>query len=60
MSFADVQRRISAWVGHAAFGDTWALRSKLLGEVILVAAERGRSARGFVEQQHQERPGVVS
>jgi retron-type reverse transcriptase len=58
MDFAGVQRRISAWLGHAAFGDTWRLRRKLFGGFILVGAERSRSARGFVEQQHQERPGV--
>jgi retron-type reverse transcriptase len=58
MDFAGVQSRISAWLGHAAFGDTWKLRRKLFGGFILVGAERSRSARGFVEQQYQERPGV--
>jgi hypothetical protein len=58
MDFAGVQRRISAWLGHATFGDTWKLRRKLFGGFILVGAERSRSARGFVEQQHQERPGL--
>jgi len=58
MDFAGVQRRISAWLGHAAFGDTWKLRQRLFGGFILVGAERSRSARGFVEQQHQERPGL--
>jgi RNA-directed DNA polymerase len=57
IDFADVQRRVSAWLGHAAFGDTWKLRRRLLEGLTLVPAERGRSARGFVEQQHQERPG---
>jgi len=55
MDFAGVQRKISAWLGHAAFGDTWGLRRKLFGGFILVAAERSRSARGFLEQQYQER-----
>jgi retron-type reverse transcriptase len=58
MDFAGVQRRISAWLGHATFGDTCKLRRKLFGGFILVGAERSRSARGFVEQQHQERPGL--
>jgi hypothetical protein len=58
MDFAAVQRRVSAWLGHAAFGDTWKLRRKLFGGFILVGAERSRSARGFVEQQYQERPRV--
>lgn len=55
LDFADVRRRISAWLGHAAFGDTWALRRKLFAECILVGAERRRNSRGFVEQQYQER-----
>ncbi len=58
MNFTDIQRRISAWLGHAAFGDTWKLRRKLFEGFILVAAERSRGARGFVEQQYQERPGL--
>jgi len=56
MDFADVRRRISAWLGHAAFGNTWRLRRKMFGGFILVGAERRRTARWFVEQQHQERP----
>jgi retron-type reverse transcriptase len=58
LDFAGVQRRISAWLGHAEFGDTWELRRRLFGGFILVGAERSRIARGFVEQQHQERPGL--
>ena len=56
MDFAGVRRRISAWLGHAAFGDTWGLRRELFGGIILVGAERSRIARGLVEQQYQERP----
>jgi retron-type reverse transcriptase len=56
LDFADVRRRISAWLGHAAFGDTWKLRRKLFAGVILMGAERRRNSRGFVEQQYQERP----
>jgi hypothetical protein len=58
LDFAGVRKRIAAWLGHAAFGDTWALRHKLFGKVILIGAERRRNSRGFVEQQHQERPGL--
>jgi len=58
MDFAGAQSRISAWLGHAAFGDTWRLRRELFKGFILVGAERGRSARGLLEQQHQERPGL--
>jgi retron-type reverse transcriptase len=58
MDFAAVQRRISAWIGHAAFGDTWNLRRQLFEGFILVGTERSRGARGFVEQQYQERPGL--
>jgi len=56
LDFPDVRRRISAWLGHAAFGDTWKLRRKLFAGVILVGAERRRNSGGFVEQQYQERP----
>jgi retron-type reverse transcriptase len=51
-----MRRRILAWLGHAAFGDTWKLRRKLFAGVILIGAERRRNSRGFVEQQYQERP----
>ncbi len=59
MDFAGVRRRISGWLGHAAFGDTWKLRRNLFGRFILVGAvgaERRRIARGVVEQQSRERP----
>lgn len=56
LRFEDVQCRVRAWVGHAAFGDTWRLRRNMFGQVILNAAEHGHSARGLVEQQSTERP----
>ncbi|MGC9948509.1 MAG: reverse transcriptase/maturase family protein [Bryobacteraceae bacterium] len=56
LDLADVRRRISAWLGHAAFGDTWKLRRKLFAGFILVGAERRRNSWGFLEQQYQERP----
>jgi len=52
----DVRQRVQAWLGHAAFGDTWQLRRGLFGQFILRAAEHGRSARRLVEQQSTERP----
>jgi retron-type reverse transcriptase len=58
LRFEDVQRRVQAWLGHAAFGDTWRLRQGLFAQVILRAAEHGRSARGRLEQQSTERPRV--
>jgi retron-type reverse transcriptase len=54
--FEQVQCRVQAWLGHAAFGDTWRLRQNLFAQFILRAAEHGRSARGLVEQQSTERP----
>lgn len=56
LRFAEVQCRVQAWLGHAAFGDTWRLRQNLFGQFILRAAEHGRNARGLVEQQSTERP----
>jgi retron-type reverse transcriptase len=56
LQFAEMQRRVQAWLGHAAFGDTWRLRRNLFGQCILRAAEHGRNARGRVEQQPTERP----
>ncbi len=56
LRFEQVQCRVRAWIGHAAFGDTWRLRQNLFGQFILKAAEHGRNARGFVEQQSTERP----
>ncbi len=57
MDYAGVRRRISAWLGHAAFGNTWKLRKEMFAKFILIGAERSRSARGLLEQQQQERPG---
>lgn len=57
LDFPAVRRRLSAWIGYAAFGDTEALRRRLFRSFILKGAERGRnSARGFLEQQSSERP----
>jgi len=58
LQFEEVQSRVRAWIGHAAFGDTLRLRQNLFAQVILRAAEHGRSARGRVEQQSTERPRV--
>jgi hypothetical protein len=49
LPFAEMERRVQAWLGHAAFGDTWRLRRNLFGQLILSAAEHGRNARGLVE-----------
>ena len=54
LRFEDIERRVHAWLGHAAFGDTWRLRRNLFGQFILKGAEHGRSARRFVEQQSTE------
>jgi len=56
LRFERVQCRVQAWLGHAAFGDTWRLRQNLFAQFILRAAEHGRNARGFVERQSTERP----
>jgi RNA-directed DNA polymerase len=57
LRFEEVQYRVQAWLGHAAFGDTWRLRRNLFARFILKAGEHGRNARGLVEQQSSERPG---
>jgi retron-type reverse transcriptase len=57
MDFLSVEQRITAWLGHAAFGDTWRLRQSLFDGFTLTEAEHGRRARGFLEQQFTERPG---
>ena len=31
IEFAEVQQRVRAWIGHAAYGNTWVLRERLLG-----------------------------
>jgi hypothetical protein len=57
ISFEDVERRVSAWIGHAGWGDTWRLRDSMFRSFILVAAERGRNSAGrLLEQQSEERP----
>lgn len=56
LSFADVDARVQAWLGHASFGDTWRIRESLFESFILWEAEHGRSARGLLEQQSKERP----
>lgn len=56
LRFEEMQCRVQAWLGHAAFGDTWRLRQNLFAQVILRPAEHGRNARGLVEQQSSERP----
>jgi len=58
MDFPAVERRITAWRGHAAFGDTWRLRQQLFDGFKLIEAERGRRARGFLEQQSTGCPGL--
>ncbi len=58
MRFETVQCRVRAWLGHAAFGDTWGLRQSLLAGFILRPAEHDRNARGRVEQQSSKRPRV--
>jgi len=59
ISFDDLRCRVQSWLGHAAFGDTWRLRTQLFDSCILIAAEHGRSARRLLEQQSTERPRVV-
>ena len=59
LRFEEVHCRVRAWLGHAAFGDTWRLRQNLLAGFTLRGAEHGRSARRRVEQQSSERPRVV-
>jgi retron-type reverse transcriptase len=56
IGFPEMHRRVQAWIGHAAFGDTWRLRQNLFEQVILRTAEHSRNARGFLEQQSRERP----
>jgi hypothetical protein len=58
IDFASVERKIMAWLGHAAFGDTFQLRQQLFDGFTLMEAEHGRRARGFLEQQSTECPGL--
>lgn len=55
LRLADIHCRVQAWLGHAAFGDTWRLRQNLFEQFILRAGEHGRNARGLLEQQWRER-----
>ena len=57
ISFKNVQQAVPAWLGHAAFGDTWQVRRRLFGppEVRLMAAEHGRNAGRVLEQQSSNR-----
>ncbi len=57
IDFASVERRVMAWLGHAAFGDTGRLREQLFDGFKLIEAEHGRRARGFLEQQSRECQG---
>jgi retron-type reverse transcriptase len=56
LGFENLEARVQAWLGHAAFGDTWRIRQNLFDGFILLEAEHGRSARGLLEQQSKERP----
>jgi retron-type reverse transcriptase len=59
LDFAAVRDRLQAWLGHAAFGNTWKLREALFESFTLVEAVHGRSgARRFLEQQYEERTRV--
>ena len=50
IGFEDVNRVVQAWLGHAAFGDTWQLRRQLFAGLTLIGAERGRNAGRVLEQ----------
>lgn len=50
IGFDQVNKSVQAWLGHAAFGDTWSLRKRLFGQLILVGAEHGRNAGRLLEQ----------
>jgi hypothetical protein len=52
----ELDARVQAWLGHASFGDTSRLRERLFAAFILKPVDRGRSARGFLEQQSGESP----
>ncbi len=58
LDIVGIRARVQAWLGHAAFGDTWRLRRDIFASFILVPAERGRRARRFLEQQSSEPPGL--
>lgn len=52
----EMHQRVAAWIGHAAFGDTWGFRQDLFGQVTLRIAEHSRNARRFLEQQSRQHP----
>lgn len=56
LTFAHLNATVQAWLGHAAWGDTWRLRRQLFGSLTLVAAAHGRNAGRRLEQQSTERP----
>jgi retron-type reverse transcriptase len=58
IDFPGVERRIAAWLGQASFGDTRRLREELFDGFTLIEAEHGRRARGLLEQQSTECPGL--
>ncbi len=57
MEFRAVQERISAWLGHAAFGRTWRLRVQLFGGFILNPAESSRICAGVPGTTIRGTPG---
>ena len=58
IGFREIDQMVQAWRGHAEFGSTWRLREQLFLAFTLVPAEHGRNARGLLEQQSTERPGI--
>jgi hypothetical protein len=40
MTWEDVKQRIQAWLAHAAHGDTWKLRERLLDEFSFTGGRR--------------------
>jgi hypothetical protein len=55
ISLDKVNQRIQSWIGHAGHADTWHLRQRLFSEAVFQRGDAKSAARGFVEQQPEQR-----
>lgn len=55
LSLENVNQRIQSWIGHASHADTWHLRRRMFANTIFQRDRAKSAARGFVEQQPEQR-----
>lgn len=53
----EVRERVRAWIAHAAHGNTWKLRQRLLARFAFSRGAGSQRSRGLLEQRIQEPPG---